>query len=444
MISKLTAGQEAMLPVIRDEWLAHGLSTQPADRPAAEQGIRAAYQAAGLDPPRFIIWLGSPWAGVLGQSVAPGIVAEMVGGQVRGQGGGHVAAQVRGHVRGQVHDQVQSHVDDQVHDQVRDYVRGQVHSHVRGQVGNHVDGPVASQVWGQVGNQVWGHVRDHVRDIQVGVQVRDHVYRQVRDHVDGHVGSHVDSHVRDQVGDHVRDHVYIQVGNQVWGQVCDHVRDHVRDWYKALLYGQHNAGYYSYYDAMERIGVTGLDLIHGQQQVARSAGWWWAYQDFAVITERPAALHRDANGDLHSADSMAISYPDGWGFWCWHGRRVPQWVVERPGVERIAVESNVEIRRCAIESLGWDRFTREAGLHLVADEADPGNPGQNLVLYDVPERLWGSRIQLVLCTNGSSERDGTRRRYGMTVPADFTDPVSAIAWTGRMTRDQYVTMQRRT
>ena len=30
MISKLTAKQEALLPVIRDEWLAHGLSTQPA------------------------------------------------------------------------------------------------------------------------------------------------------------------------------------------------------------------------------------------------------------------------------------------------------------------------------------------------------------------------------------------------------------------------------
>ena len=222
------------------------------------------------------------------------------------------------------------------------------------------------------------------------------------------------------------------------------VADQVRDWYQSLMYGQHNAGYYAYCAAMEAIGVTGLEPIHGQQQVARSAGWWWAYRDFAVITERPSELHRDANGDLHCADGMAITYPDGWGFHVWHGRRVAPWVIEQPAVERIAAEANVEVRRCAIEALGWDAFTREAELRLVAAEADPGNPGQQVELYDVPERLWGSRIQMVLCSNGSVERDGTRRRYGMTVPAGFSDPVSAIAWTGRMTRDQYLTMQRRT
>jgi hypothetical protein len=229
--------------------------------------------------------------------------------------------------------------------------------------------------------------------------------------------------------------------------------------YHGLLNGQLNAGYYSYYDAMERIGVTGLDPIHGQQLVARSAGWWWAYAGFAIITERAATLHRDANGDLHSAAGMAITYPDGWGFWCWHGRRVGRWVIEEPGVERIAAESNVEVRRCAIESLGWDRFTEEAGLVPVgrvpgtrrksaevcnARVPDPGNPGQHLVLYDVPERLWGSRIRLLMCTNGSEERSGERRRYGLTVPAGIEDPVEAAAWTYGLTKDEYALTQRRT
>ena len=45
-IERLTSEQEALIPVIRDEWLAHGLSTEPADREEAARGIRDAYREA--------------------------------------------------------------------------------------------------------------------------------------------------------------------------------------------------------------------------------------------------------------------------------------------------------------------------------------------------------------------------------------------------------------
>ncbi len=60
MINELTKEQEAMIPIIRDEWLAHGLSTSPADRAQAETGVKLAYEAAGLKPPMTIIWAQSP------------------------------------------------------------------------------------------------------------------------------------------------------------------------------------------------------------------------------------------------------------------------------------------------------------------------------------------------------------------------------------------------
>jgi hypothetical protein len=199
---------------------------------------------------------------------------------------------------------------------------------------------------------------------------------------------------------------------------------------------------------MAAVGVTGMEQAHGLQLVAKSAGWWWACGGFAVVTERPSMLSRDANGDLHSAEGMAIDYPDGWGFWCWHGRRVPRWVIEKPTLDAIAAEPNAEVRRCAIESMGWARFAADAGLTPVGKQPggvpDPGNPGQHLVLYDVPERLWGGRVRLLMVTNGSAERDGTRRRYGLTVPAGVDDPVEAAAWTAGLSSDEYALMQRRT
>ena len=46
--------------VQRECWLETLFSTQPADRESAESGVRAFFDAAGLDAPRHIVWLDSP------------------------------------------------------------------------------------------------------------------------------------------------------------------------------------------------------------------------------------------------------------------------------------------------------------------------------------------------------------------------------------------------
>src|SRR5487761_1070503 len=424
-ITKLTTDQLAMLPAICDQWLAHGLSTELADRSAAEAGIRAAYRAAKLDPPRFIIWLGSPMSGAIGQAWAPAIISRYLDAQVDDQ----VYAQVDDQVYAQVRAQVDDQVDDQVRDQVVAQVGDQVYDQVDDQVDDQVGAQVRAQVYAQVRAQVDAQVRAQVRD-QVGAQVGAQVYAQVYAQVDDQVGAQV----------------YAQVGAQVDDQVGAQVDDRLKNWYAGRIAGQHWAGWYSYFAAMAELGVKNLEpLLEGQCEVGKNAGWWWAYRGFAVVTDRPAVLCRDALGRLHAEHGPAIAYRDGWGFWAWHGRRVPRWVVESPTLEAISREDNVEIRRCAIESMGWERFTAE----LLTDQRpaiapDPGNPDQSLFLYDVPEGLWGARVKLLLCTNGSTERDGTRRRYGLTVPAHLTDPVEAAGWTAGLSKDEYSRMVRRT
>lgn len=117
MIDHLTDDQIARLPLYRDEGLAWGLSTEPADRPRAEAGVRLAYQTVGLDPPSQFVWLRSPLEGAIGASLL-----NQVGDQVKGQVGGQVWGQVKGQVWGQVRDQVKGQVRDQVGGQVWDQV----------------------------------------------------------------------------------------------------------------------------------------------------------------------------------------------------------------------------------------------------------------------------------------------------------------------------------
>ena len=309
MIDTLTVEQEAMLAQVRDEWLAVGLSTEPASRPAAEEGVRQAYRRAGLEPPSVVIWLGSPYAGCVASAMLnPDQVGDQVGAQVR------------------------------------------------------------AQVWAQV-----------------GAQVRDQVWDQVRA----------------QVGD--------QVGVAVWGQ--------------------HEAGYLGWCDAMQLIGVN-LD-VEGLSTVARNAGWWWPMRDTVILTDRPDTLHRDPQGRLHCETGPALRYRDGWAIHAIHGVRVPADLIETGwDVKRTLEEDNAEVRRAAIELTGWDRFIADAGLTLVASAPDPGNPPHELELYDLPDRLrdmYDDQARILLCTNGSVEPDGTRRRYGLPVPAHHNDPVAAAA-----------------
>lgn len=60
-IDKLTPEQEATFPRYVQEWTSYGLSTEPANRGLAREGIQIMYSQEGLTVPP-IYWTGSPFA----------------------------------------------------------------------------------------------------------------------------------------------------------------------------------------------------------------------------------------------------------------------------------------------------------------------------------------------------------------------------------------------
>jgi Domain of unknown function (DUF6745) len=222
------------------------------------------------------------------------------------------------------------------------------------------------------------------------------------------------------------------------GAVAGMIRSALTGRLGLVWFGQHDAA------AVAQGGVPDFDLWAA---IVRSCGWWWPRADTCVITERTSVVRTEQVDDelrLHCADGPAVVYPDGWAVHVWHGTRVPSWVIDGPTAELIAAERNVEVRRCALERFGWERFTAEANLVLVGETADPGNPGCALRLYDLPDAQWGKQSRLLLAINGSVERDGTRRNYGLRVPPWFDNPLDAAGWTYGLTGAQYALLQRRT
>ena len=146
MIEKLTLEQKERFVEFVEKWTKIGLSTEPANRKEAEEGIVEMYAIAGFKKPK-IVWCSSPLSqGITRRIVlnleADGILHKKIGDSVR--------------------DSVRASVGDSVGASVWDSVGASVWDSVRASVGASVWDSVGANVGDSVRASVWANVRDSV------------------------------------------------------------------------------------------------------------------------------------------------------------------------------------------------------------------------------------------------------------------------------------------
>jgi hypothetical protein len=176
---------------------------------------------------------------------------------------------------------------------------------------------------------------------------------------------------------------------------------------------------------------------------------WIASRCLVLICEPPRVIRTEpagAGGEhrLHCESGPAVEWAAGAepGYYL-HGVAIPEQLFRDPTVDLIHREDNSEVRRLVIERMGWPRYIREANLRLVGATADPGNPGHELQLYDLPKGRY-EPARLLTMVNGSPDRSGRERQYAELVPAWIDDPVQAAAWQYGCPVDVYRRLARRT
>lgn len=179
-------------------------------------------------------------------------------------------------------------------------------------------------------------------------------------------------------------------------------------------YGQHDASWLSYYDYFfEVFNLECIKKLSGLFKIAKSAGWWWAYEGLAIISERPCELHQDETGRLHCETGKALRYCDDWGFYCWHGVTVPEKVIMHPEqitLEEINSQTNIEVKRIMIERFGIGKYLEQSKATIVDMDASPIPGGAPRVLMKD-----SNGFQYLCGTDGSTERV-----YFMSVPNNVT------------------------
>jgi len=167
--------------------------------------------------------------------------------------------------------------------------------------------------------------------------------------------------------------------------------------------------------------VLGCDIpVEPREDTDSSCGWWWPHKEFVMVSDRPAEIHRDVDGRLHSPTGAAISWRDGWGLHVWRGTRVPKAWIENPAgldPQLALTHENVEQRRCVAEILGWEKVLNLLQPKVVDTDADE-EIGQLLEVELAGNR---ERFLKVKC--------GTGRRFVLPVPPTVKTALEANAWT---------------
>jgi len=413
-INLLTQAQIDRMAEFRDKWLKIGLCTEPADRPSAERAIIEMYRQGGLEPPRKIIWCGSP----LSQGLTRAIILDNNNrDSVGASGRDSVGASVRDSVWASVRDSVRASVWASVRDSVRASVRDSVRDSVGASGRDSVGASVRASVWASVGASVGASVWDSVRD-SVGASVRDSVWASVRDSVRASVRDSVGASGRASVGASVRASVWASVWDSVWASVGASVRasvrDSVRDSVGASVYGQHDAAWLSFYDYFREVCTLTqqAEKLSGLWLLAKSSGWALPHQNICWVSERHHILERDDTGRLHCSSGPAVMYPDGWVIYAVHGVRVPSFVIEKPQsitVADVTKEQNTEVRRVMMDVFPLPRFVKESGAETVDLDSTLHNGMRALIRAKV-----GDDISQWLHVADPS----TARTYWLDVPPD--------------------------
>ncbi len=404
-IEKLTAAQTAKLAEYRDEWIAIGLSTAPADREKSEAAIVAAYAIAKLPPPK-IVWCGSP----LSQGLTRAIILDQ-----------SVAASVRASVRDSVGASVRDLIGASVSNPVMDSITASVGASVRDSVRASVNESICDMVWDPVWASVWASVRASVR-----ASVWVSVWNSVGDSVWRSVGDSLGYELMDSIGDSVWD--------ACWDIGTDSLSESISDSVSQSGYGQHDAGWLAlcaYF--RDVVGLTEqVAPLAGLIEQARHSGWYLAHEKICWISERHNLLCRDERGRLHNLSGPAVAYPDGWAIYAVHGVRVPATIIEHPEritADKILAQQNTEVQRVMLEVMGHDRFLSDAEAKPISTDS-----AGELFRIDLP---YDEELVLVRVVNATAEPNGEFKRYILRVPPEMQTAREAVAWTFGLTSDEY-------
>jgi hypothetical protein len=197
-------------------------------------------------------------------------------------------------------------------------------------------------------------------------------------------------------------------------------------WTVSLTFaGQFNAPWLALYDfAACAADLPELGFLSPLWNLASNAGYCLPLEDVCFVSDRPHKLMLNDQHRLHSSTGAAVEYGDGFKIHFFNGARVPPALIERFSdvtAADILQEPNAEIRRIAIDLYGMSKFLIDSNAANIHQD-DFGTLYRQRFSH-------GEDLVMVKVTNSTPEPDGSYKDYFLRVPPNMSKAHEAVAWT---------------
>jgi len=370
------------------KWIKVELSIQRADRNAAEQAVKESYQIVGLAPPARFLWLDSPMAGA-------------------------IAATLASRVFGTIHERVWKKPQEFM----------------------------TAKFWrnlSETETPFWHQIQEHLNHSTLLV-LRNGLLAPVTQQIAHPAPAAPPAKGSTFIPGRMQQ---ADMPIQLWNQTATRLKSALTQKELAGLnfapswqsmsqqvrfcgFGSMDAQFLAFLDYCLLSGFKVKD-ISGLVSLARSCGWWWAFAEICILTERPLKIILAGDGNLHSEKEYAIEYPDHWGIFALHGAAVPRSLARFAGnmrVQDIEAERNLEIRHQMIDMYGIEQFIQDSGAEVVQEDSC-GILYRKTLVDEEP-------IVMARVVNSTPELDGTYtcKECFLRVPPHISSVLEAIDWS---------------
>lgn len=380
-----------------DSWRKIGFSTARAEREQACDAIKQQYARVRLRPPRYFVWLDSPWKGAVAAAILSRLTPTCYDPVLR-IFKETFAKKIWTYLDGKSSDLFWKETEQRISKAVLSSY-GSIHTQIQQCLLSQLTGSTRPTTTAGITNEQMGTqvMLDRLIDDMKG-QIPDIYFTGMRPFTDNGLTSQLASSAVSQT------------------------------WYCGV--GSHDPDL-AFFDFCRYSGVN-VSELDSLITLARTCGWWWPLQDVCIISERPRFISVDREGRLHSNKSVSLQYPDNWSIYAWHGAFVParfiRWAQTR-SIDGVMTEPNIELRRMMVEIVGLETFMLKSGARRFQED-ECGTMYVQELEDDEP-------IVTVCVTNSTPEPDGHFKKYFLRVPPHIRTAREAVAWTFGMASHEY-------
>jgi len=215
----------------------------------------------------------------------------------------------------------------------------------------------------------------------------------------------------------------------------------------------------SFYKFFEEIGFLDNDLFKNYSDLFLESNLYQFAKlpDEVVVCRKPLELYRDSENRLHSYNSPAVLWADGFKQYFIKGIEVPSsWVEDKVTIKDIEESQNAELRRIALEIYGEKTYLFDSGAEKIASdqwgelwkkEIEDDEPIVVLSVYNSTpesEENVGLEQRLEFRETELGQRGQWYKKYLFRVPPDCVTPLQALAWYANVTEEEYLTLVKET